>query len=229
MKCAVACVCTTCCELVRLFHASSSRSAGIRIGGFHYAPSKASPAVGRAIARRFETPRFGLTALSICPATNRCSSTSPCASWMPIRCLAVRSFPVPAGHRGREFRGITMYAAIRIPEPIIHCLREDHISPGLLVEPEPDRLPGPVSEALRKTASFSQPKHFSYIARGGGVFRANQRPRLLDGYEPQRSYVEARPRAEPFGCTEAPRDSPSLLRTRRPRTCTYEDRVPAAQ
>lgn len=71
-----------------------------------------------------------------------------------------------------------------------------------------DLLPGPVDEALRKAGmAFPSRNIFhSIVARAAEVYFAiTDAIRLLDGYEPQASYVEARTRAGTgFASTEAP-------------------------
>jgi coenzyme F420-reducing hydrogenase alpha subunit len=202
------------CELVRLFHASSSRSAGIRIGGFHHAPSKAQVRQLVARLRAALEDAEGLVAWTG-------AIDLPCGE-QPFIDVALRQPDAYPMFGGAIVSSTGLDIAAENFERHFHVRRDPHsrtyysliegrsylTGPLARLNLNRDRLPGPVAEALRKTGiAFPSRNIFhSIVARAAEVYFAlTEAVRLLDGYEPQPSYVEAGTRAGiGFGCTEAP-------------------------
>lgn len=202
------------CELVRLFRASSSRSAGIRIGGFYHAPSKAQ------VRQLVERLRAALEdAEGLVAWTGAIDLPRSEQAFIDVALRQLDAYPMFGG-------AIVSSTGLDIAdenfERHYHVRRDPHsrtdysllerrsylTGPLARLNLNRDRLPGPVSEALRKTGIVFPSRNIfhSLVARAAELYFAlTDALRLLDGYEPQRSYVEARPRAGiGFGCTEAP-------------------------
>jgi sulfhydrogenase subunit alpha len=202
------------CELIRLFHASSSRAAGVRIGGFHHAPSKAQ------VRQSVERLRAALPeAESLVAWTGGIDLPSSEQSFINVALRHPDAYPMCGG---TIVSSTGLDIAVESFERYFQVHRDPHSKTDYsLIEGRPylagplarlnlnrDLLPGPVAEALRKAGiAFPSRNIFhSIVARAVEVYFAiTDAIRLLDGYEPQASYVEARTRAGTgFACTEAP-------------------------
>ncbi|CAI8892727.1 Ni/Fe hydrogenase subunit alpha [Methylocaldum szegediense] len=202
------------CELVRLFRASSSRSAGIRIGGFYHAPSKVQV---RQLVERLRAAledAEGLVAWAGAIDLPRSEQ-----AFIEVALSEPNAYPMFGGW---IVFSIGSDIAAENFETHFHVRRDPYsktdgsstkgrsylTGPLARLNLNLDRLPGPVADALRKTGiAFPSRNIFhSIVARAAEVYFAlTEAIRLLDGYEPQPSYVDARTGAGiGFGCTEAP-------------------------
>ncbi|HYE36890.1 Ni/Fe hydrogenase subunit alpha [Methylocaldum sp.] len=200
-------------ELIRLFHASSSRSAGVRVGGFHHVPSKAQ--VRQLVERlraalpdaealvawtgAIDLPRSEQAFVNV--ALRHPEEYAMCAgnivSSTGLNIAAERFERHFQAHQNPPGAGYSLFDG----KPYL-------VGPLARLNLNQDRLPDPVAEALRKTGiGFPSRNMFhSIVARAVEVhFAITDAIRLLDGYEPQMSYVGVQAHAgSGFGCTEAP-------------------------
>jgi len=201
------------CELVRLFHASSSRSAGLRVGGFHHAPSKAQ------VRQSVERLRAALPeAEALVAWTGAIDLPRSDHAFVSVALRHPEDYPMCAGSIVSS-TGLSIAAerfewhfeAHRDPPGMGYSLLEGKpylVGPLARLNLNWDRLPGPVAGSLRKTglAFPSRNMFHGIVARAVEIHLAiTDAIRLLENYEPRASAVEVRARAGTgFGCTEAP-------------------------
>jgi len=201
------------CELVRLFRALSSRAAGLRVGGFHHVPSKAQ------VRQSVEQLRAALPeAEALVAWTGAIDLPQSEQAFVDVALRHPEEYPMCGGSivssiglniaAERFERHFQMHR--NLPGMGYSLLEGQSylVGPLARLNLNWDRLPEPVAETLRKTnIDFPSRNVFhSIVARAVEVhFAITDAIRLLEGYEPRASCVEARPRAGTgFGCTEAP-------------------------
>jgi sulfhydrogenase subunit alpha len=200
-------------ELVRLFHASSSRSAGLRVGGFHHVPSKAQ--VRQSVERLYAALPEAEALVAWTGAIDLPRSDQ---AFVDVALRHPEEYPMCEGSIVSS-TGLSIAAerferhfqAHRNPPGMGYSLFEGQpylVGPLARLNLNWDRLPDSVAEALRKTGIVFPSRNVFHgiVARAVEVHLAIiDAIRLLEGYEPRASYVETRPRAGTgFGCVEAP-------------------------
>ncbi|MGE5242550.1 MAG: Ni/Fe hydrogenase subunit alpha [Bacteroidota bacterium] len=203
-------------DIIRLFGGRSVHPVGVRVGGFHRAPS--TPEV-HALRERLRA------ALPQAEALVRWTAAfdwpEPEQEFTSVALRDPEEYPM---NRGRLVSDAGLDIAIdqfetnfveqQVPHSTaLHCLHNGRpylVGPLARLNLNRDRLPAPVRAALAATGMRfpCRNMHYSIVARAVEIyFAVHEALRLLEAYsEPDSPFVEAQIRAGAgFGCTEAPR------------------------
>jgi coenzyme F420-reducing hydrogenase alpha subunit len=203
-------------DIIRLLGARSVHPVGARVGGFHHAPT---PEQVRALLEKLHA------ALPEAEALVRWTALLDLPEQeQDFTCVALRhagEYPMNAGRlvsdHGLDISADQFEAHFteqQLPHSTaLHCLLDGKpylVGPLARLNLNLDRLPDPVRTLVDGLPiKFpSRNMHHSIVARGIEIVVAiREAINLLESYqEPQKPYVEIRPRAgSGVGCTEAPR------------------------
>ncbi|MEJ2344253.1 MAG: Ni/Fe hydrogenase subunit alpha [Gammaproteobacteria bacterium] len=202
-------------RILRLFGGRSVHPVGVRVGGFHHAPSPEAVAELAALLRDCLDDARELVAWT--------AALSLPDQHRPLTCVALRhpdEYPMNEGRLvssdgldiGREDYALH-FDEFQVPHSTaLHASLNGKpylVGPLARLNLNLDRLPAAVQEALAATGlDFPSTNMFhSIVARAAELYYAvTEALRLLEDYEPGRCAVPVTPReGVGFGCTEAPR------------------------
>ena len=203
-------------DIIRLLGARSVHPVGVRVGGFHHAPSRAQVDVLRDKLHAAQADAEALvrwTAAFDLPALQQ--------DFIAVALRHAQEYPMNTGRLvssgGLDIsidRFETHFVEHQEPHSTaLHCLHDGKpylVGPLARLNLNLDRLPAPVRAVLESTGiKFpSRNMYHSIVARAVEILLAlHEAIRILEGYrEPPTPGVAVIPRAGTgFGCTEAPR------------------------